>query len=98
MCRKKDAIIAALRAGGMEEYDAIAAEVEIGKISLVGCTTFRDEANKRLMKIMNERAYTDPEEVRNLAHRFSEVMRIERNARRANEAIAQRFYQGLWRT
>jgi hypothetical protein len=98
MCKKRDEIIKALRAGGMEEWDAIAAEVEIGKLSMVGCTTFRDEANKRMVKIVGDASMVDGEDVRRLANRLSEVLRIEKNARVTNERLAQRFYQQLWRT
>ena len=97
MCKKKDAIISALRASGMQENEAIATEVEIGRISLVGCTSYREEATKRMMKIYGEGRIIQAEDVRKLAARLSDVVRIEKNARRASEAVAQRFYTQLWR-
>lgn len=98
MCKKRDQIIEALKQTGMPEHEAIAAEVEIGKISLVGCTSYRDEATKRMLKIYHDQSIRDDEDIRKLAHRLSDVVRVEKNARRASEAVAQRFYQNLWRT
>lgn len=97
MCVKKDRIIEALKASGMEENQAIAAQIEIGKISLVGCTTFRDETNKYLMRCVTQTHPSTPEEARKMAHRLANMLRIEHNAIIASERNAQRFYQAMYR-
>ena len=97
MCKKKDQIIQALRESGMEEHEAIAAEMEIGKISLVGCTSYRDETNKHLMRCINETRIKDPEDARRMAKRLADALRIERNAQRASQGVASRFYTQISR-
>jgi hypothetical protein len=95
MCVKKDRIVEALKATGMEEDQAIAAQLEIGKISMVGCTTYRDETDKRLMKIMERALPRNPEEARKLAHKLCRVLEIEKTARRGSERVAMTFYRNM---
>jgi hypothetical protein len=98
MCKKKERIIEALKMSGMAEDEAIAAEVEIGKISIVGCTSYRDETNKHLMKAVSEVRVREPEEARKLAHRLSRMLQVEKSALRGSERVAQNFYQNMYRT
>jgi len=97
MCKKKERIIEALKMSGMEEYQAIAAEVEIGKISLVGCTTYRDETNKRLERALSQTHPRDSEEYRALAKRVARMLQVEKSAQRGSERVAQNFYQNMSR-
>lgn len=92
MCKKKERIIEALRSSGMDEHEAIATEIEIGKISLVGCTTYRDETNKRIMRCITQTHPSDPEEGRVMAHRLMNMLMAEKAAMRGSQAVAERFY------
>lgn len=97
MCVKKDRIVEALKATGMQEDQAIATQLEIGKISMVGCTTYRDETNNRLMRCVTQTHPKDPEEARKMAKRLGRMLQIEQNARRSSENVAKRFYEEMWR-
>lgn len=97
MCKKREAIIESLKRTGMPEDAAIATEIEIGKISLVGCTTFRDETNKRMVEIVRNSSPDDGEKVRQMARKLSEALKAEKLAQRGSQANAQRFYERLFR-
>lgn len=97
MCKKKEAIIQALKNSGMEDHEAIATEIEIGKISLVGCTTYREETNKALMQVFGMRTPYDLETARQRAHAIKNIMDAEKSAIRSSQVVSQRFYERLWR-
>lgn len=95
MCAKKDRIIELLKRSGMEADEAIATELEIGKLSMVGCTTYRDETNKVLMEIFRGPPPSSPEVARYVAKAINEVLNAEKSARRSQDVINTRFYQRL---
>ena len=81
----------------MQEHEAIAAEIEIGRISLVGCTSYRDETNKVIMKILNGATPYNPDEARVIARRLCRCFENEKQALAGSQRVAQRFYEQLWR-
>ena len=97
LCPKARRIVETLQSSGMPEDQALATEMEIGKIYMVGCTTFRDETNKVLMRAISQTHPTDPEEARRLAKRLSRILAVEKQARISNERVAQNFYTNLFR-
>lgn len=95
MCEKKERIVNALKASGMSEDQAIAAEIEIGRISLVGCTSYRDETNKYLERALSQTYPRSPEEYRKLAKRVARMLQVEQSAIRGSQRVAMNFYRRI---
>lgn len=96
LCPKARRIVETLQQSGMPEDQALATEMEIGKISMVGCTSYREETNKYLMRAISQTHPSTPEEARTFAKRLARIMEIEKSAKRSSERIAQNFYQRIF--